>query len=333
MIERRSLLMSLAALGASAILLPTPVWAETTLNVVASFSILGDMVKQVGGDRVAVTTLVGPDGDAHVFQPTPKDARAVAGTDLLIVNGLAFEGWMDRLVEASGYTGKVVVATTGVTPRVMAGGHHDHAEGHEHEHEHVHEHEHEHVVHAEGHHHHHHHGGVDPHAWQSLTNAKIYVGNIANGLIEADPAGAAVYRANAERYVGEIEAAEIEIEQVIAALPPERRNVVTTHAAFGYFADAYGIAFHTPVGTSTEAEPSAGDVAALIRQIKQDDIRAVFLENISDPRLLDQIARETGVRIGGVLYSDALSASDPEAFTYLGMMRHNVRALAASLGV
>ena len=328
MIERRSLLLSLVALGASAILLPTPVRAETTLNVVTSFSILGDMVKQVGGDRVAVTSLVGPDGDAHVFQPTPKDARAVSGTDLLIVNGLSFEGWMDRLVEASGYTGKVVVATTGVTPRVMAGGHHEHADVHEHEHHHEHEHE----AHAVRHRHHHH-GGVDPHAWQSLTNAKIYVGNIANGLIEADPAGAAVYRSNAERYVGEIEAAEDEIEQVIAALPPERRNVVTTHAAFGYFADAYGIAFHTPVGVSTEAEPSAGDVAALIRQIKKDDIRAVFLENISDPRLLDQIARETGVRIGGVLYSDALSASDPEAFTYLGMMRHNVRALAASLGV
>ena len=301
MITRRSILSSVFAAGLIAVFGSGITRADETIDVVASFSILGDMVRQVGGDRVQVTTLVGPDGDAHVYQPTPADARAVAGTKLLVVNGLGFEGWMDRLTEASGYKGRVVTATAGIVPHQM-----EEAE--------------------EGH------GGTDPHAWQSLANARIYVRNIADGLSAVDPAGAEIYRSNAARYLKEIDAVEAQVREAIDSLPVERRKVVTSHDAFGYFSAAYGIEFHAPVGVSTEAEASAGDVASLIRQINKEEIPAVFVENVSDRRLLDQIVRETGARIGGTLYSDALSKADGPAGTYLGMMRHNTRVLVAALG-
>ncbi len=273
--------------------------AYAPIDVVATFSILGDMVRQVGGDRVRVTTLVGPDSDAHVYRPTPADARAVAGTRLLVINGLGFEGWIERLTEASGYKGRVVTATDGVEPRRMT----DNEQGE-----------------------------IDPHAWQNLANARIYVRNIADGLAAIDPAGADIYRGNAARYMEEIDAVEAQVREAVGALPVERRKVVTSHDAFGYLSAAYGIEFHAPVGFSTEAEASAGDVARLIRQINREKIPAVFLDNISDRRLLDQIVRETGARIGGTLYSDALSKEDGPAGTHLGMMLHNIRTLVAALG-
>ncbi len=298
MISRRSVLSSIFAVGLIAVLGSGTTRAEETIDVVASFSILGDMVQQVGNDRVHVTTLVGPSGDAHVYQPTPADAKAVARTRLLIVNGLGFEGWIERLVEASGYNGKVVTATAGIEPRRIT----DNDPG-----------------------------DIDPHAWQSLANARIYVRNIVDGLAAIDPAGAETYRGNAERYLKEIDADEAQVREAVASLPVERRKVVTSHDAFGYFSAAYGIEFHAPVGFSTEAEASAGDVAKLIRQINKEKITAVFVENISDRRLIDQIVRETGARIGGTLYSDALSKADGPAGTYLGMMRHNTGVLVAAL--
>ncbi len=298
MLSRRSILCSIFAAGLIAVLGSGTTRAEETIDVVASFSILGDMVQQVGNDRVHVTTLVGPSGDAHVYQPTPADAKAVARTRLLIVNGLGFEGWIERLVEASGYNGKVVTATAGIEPRRIT----DNDPG-----------------------------DIDPHAWQSLANARIYVRNIVDGLAAIDPAGAETYRGNAERYLKEIDADEAQVREAVASLPVERRKVVTSHDAFGYFSAAYGIEFHAPVGFSTEAEASAGDVAKLIRQINKEKITAVFVENISDRRLLDQIVRETGARIGGTLYSDALSKADGPAGTYLGMMRHNTGVLVAAL--
>ena len=298
MISIRSILASVFAAGLIAVTGAGAAQADETIDVVASFSVLGDMVRQVGGDRVHLTTLVGPDSDAHVYQPTPADARSVAGTRLLVVNGLGFEGWMDRLTEASGYKGRVVTTTAGIEPRWMAG--HDDGE-------------------------------IDPHAWQSLGNARIYVRNIADGLASIDPAGADAYRSNAARYLKEIDAVEAEVREAIDSLPVERRKVVTSHDAFGYFSAAHGIEFHAPVGVSTEAEASAGGVARLIRQINQEKITAVFVENISDRRLIDQIARETGARIGGTLYSDALSKDDGPAGTYLDMIRHNIRVLNAAL--
>ena len=299
MISRRSILYSVFAAGLFVVSGSGTARTDTPIDVVASFSILGDMVRQIGGDRVRVITLVGPDGDAHVYQPVPADARAVAGARLLVVNGLGFEGWIDRLTEASGYKGRVVTATVGVEPLWMAD--RDRSE-------------------------------IDPHAWQNLANARIYVRNIADGLAAVDPAGAGVYRSNAARYMEEIDAIEAQVREAIDSLPVERRKVVTSHDAFGYLSAAYGIEFHAPVGFSTEAEASAGDVARLIRQIKEEKIPAVFIENISDRRLLDQIVRETGARIGGTLYSDALSKAGGPAGTHLGMMLHNIRTLVAALG-
>ena len=297
-------------------ILPLSAFAQDKLPVVASFSILGDMVAEVGGERVTVTTLVGPDGDAHVYEPTPADAQTVAAAQVVFVNGLGFEGWLDRLIEASEYKGTIAVATEGVTALKMAEEGHDHAEGEEHDH-----------AEEAGHDH----GGTDPHAWQSIGNARIYVSNIAQALISADPEGEAIYSANATAYLAELSAVDAEIQAAIASLPEARRSVVTSHDAFGYFAAAYGMTFHAPEGQSTEAEPSAADVAALITQMKAEAIPAVFVENITDSRLLEQITSETGAKIGGTLFSDALSGPDGPAGTYLDMMRHNVATLTAAL--
>ena len=255
--------------------------AADKLKAVASFSILGDMVKQVGGDRVDVVTLVGPDGDAHVYEPTPADAKNLASSQLLFVNGLGFEGWMDRLEKSSGFKGKTIVASTGVKPRTM--------------------------VEEEG--------GTpetitDPHAWQDLGNGKLYVINIRDGLIAADPDGKAVYEANASKYLGEIMQEDDAVRGALAKLSKDRRKIITSHDAFGYFGAAYGLEVIAPEGVSTESEASAQDVAKIIRQIKSEHIPAVFMENITDHRLLDQIARETDAKIGGELYTDALSGPD-----------------------
>lgn len=332
MITRRLLLASATALAFTA-----PAFAEEKLRVIATFSILGDIVANIGGDRVEVITLVGPDGDAHVFQPAPADAQAVAGAQVIVANGLGFEGWMDRLIEASGTTAALINASEGVSP--IAFGEEKHAEeaGHEgHDHDANAEeagHEgHDHDDHAdEAGHEGHDHGAFDPHAWQSPVNVALYVGNIARGLSFVDPEGAAIYQANAADYIGELDALDAEIRAAVAALPEDRRTVVTSHDAFGYLAAAYGLTFVAPQGVSTDAEASAQDVAALITQIRAQTITAVFVENIADRRLLDQIATETGAAIGGTLYSDALSGPDGPASTYLAMMRHNLSQLTAAL--
>jgi len=284
-------------------ILPLSAFAQDRLPVVASFSILGDMVAEVGGDRVSVTTLVGPDGDAHVYSPTPADAQTVAAAKAVFVNGMGFEGWLDRLIEASEYAGPVVVASEGVKALEMAND--DHA-GHDH-------------------------GAIDPHAWQSTDNAKIYVSNIAAALIAADPAGEEVYSTNAVAYLAELSGLDAEIQAAMIALPENRRSVVTSHDAFGYYAAAYGMTFHAPEGLSTESEVSAADVAALITQMKAEAIPAVFMENITDSRLLEQITAETGAKIGGTLFSDALSPEGGPASTYLNMMRHNTTTLTTAL--
>jgi len=276
--------------------------AADKIKAVASFSILGDMVEQVGGDRVEVATLVGPDGDAHVYEPTPSDAKTLAASKILFVNGLGFEGWMDRLDKSSGFKGKTVVASAGVQSRHMI----EDEGGKEEE-------------------------ITDPHAWQSLANGKLYVANIRDGLIAVDPEGKAEYEANAAKYLDAIAKEEAAVKEALGNLPPERRKIITTHDAFGYFGAAYGIEVVAPEGVSTESEASAKDVAKIIRQIRAQHIPAVFIENVTDHRLLDQIARETGAKIGGTLYTDALSPPGGPAATYLNMFRHNVGALTAAL--
>ena len=291
------------------------------IRAVATFSILGDMVSRIGGEHVAVTTLVGPGGDAHVYSPTPADARAVSEAQILVVNGLDFEGWLDRLVEASGFGGVRVVATAGIKPIAAEDGHdRDHGEGGAAEER------------GDGHDDHgHDHGAFDPHAWQSLRNAVVYVDNMAAALAKADPDNAGTFYRNRAAYVAEIEALDAEIRGMFAALPAGSRTIVTSHDAFQYFARDRGLTFIAPQGVSTAAEASARDVARLIELIRDQGILAVFLENTADPRLLKRIADETGATIGGTLYPEALSGPDGPAPTYLDMMRHNARTLTQAL--
>jgi zinc/manganese transport system substrate-binding protein len=269
------------------------------IKVVATFSILGDLVQNVGGDRVEIATLVGPNGDTHVYSPTPADAKTLGTAKLVVLNGINFEGWITRLIRASGTKAPTLVASQGVKSRKMEGAdHHGHA-----------------------------HSATDPHAWQSIANAKVYVTNIRDGLVKADPAGRGTYEANANAYLAKLDALEQEVKAAIGKIPADRRKVITTHDAFGYFAAAYGIQFISPEGVSTASEPSAKGMAKLIGQIRQQKIPAVFMENITAPRLMQQIARETGAEVGGTLYSDALSDKNGPAATYVDMMRSNVREL------
>ena len=341
MLGRRALLNSATAVLALSLAAPAIAQSDGAIPVVATFSILGDMVKRIGGEHVAVKTLVGPDGDTHVYQPTPADARAVSEAKILVVNGLEFEGWLDRLVDASDFRGVRVVATEGIEP-IAFDDEHDpggsleiHPEEDEHDHDHDDQaeagHDHDDEMHAEAGHDHHHHGAFDPHAWQSLVNAAAYVDNITAALAQADPANAADYYQNRAAYDAEIKALDAEIREIVASLPAERRTVVTSHDAFRYFGRDYGLAFVAPQGLSTESEASAKDVARLVRQIREQGIRAVFIENIGDPRLLRQIADETGAVIGGTLYPGALSGPDGPAPTYLDLMRHNATTLAQAL--
>jgi zinc/manganese transport system substrate-binding protein len=289
MLTRRSALaFSLAALVA-------PAMAQAhKIPIVASFSIIGDLVRQVGGDRVSVATIVGPDGDAHVYQPSPADGRSIAHARLIFVNGLGFEGWLDRLVTAAKSKGEVFTLGKGVAARKDE-------------------------------------EGQDPHAWQDVANAKVYVEAIREALTAVDPEGAQTYKANADAYLAKLDALDAEIQQAIAAIPQERRRVVSTHDAFGYFAARYGVAFIAPQGVSTEADVSARDVAKIIDAVRAHKVAAVFIENIADPRLAKRIASETGARMGGVLYSDALSDAKGDGATYIDMMRHNVRQLTKAL--
>lgn len=299
-----------ALLAALVALVPAAAQADR-LKVVASFSIIGDMARNVGGDRIELTNLVGPGSDAHVHEPKPADAVVMRDADVVLVNGLHFEGFLQRLVETSATTARIAELTKGVA--TIAGDGHGHGEP-------------EHSAHAEDHD-----NDVDPHAFQSVANARIYVKNIADAFCAADAAGCAIYEANARAYDAKLEALQRDIEETIGAIPQDRRTVITTHDSFGYFENDYGIHFLAPEGISTEAEASAAGIAALIRQIRQDKASAVFIENVSDPRLIEQIASETGLKIGGTLYSDALSAPDGPAATYIDLMRHNAATIKGAV--
>ncbi len=285
-----------------------PVMANEPLPVVASFSILADMVKQVGGPHVEVTSLVGPNSDAHVFDPTPADAKRLASAKLVVVNGLGFEGWLDRLIKSSGYKGPVLTASKGVKTIPMA----------ESDHGHSHVHKHSHAV-------------PDPYAWQSLLNARQYIENIRVALSAAMPAHSADFQARATDYLKQIDALEKSTRARIAAVPMERRRVITSHDAFGYFARAYKVTFYPLQGLSTASEPSAADVVRIVNEIKKNKVTAIFAENISDPRVLERVAKDTGAKIGGTLFADALSVPGTQADTYLKMFELNVSTIVAGI--
>lgn len=293
--KRRHLVPSF--LAAWALSLALPLAAAEQLKVVTSFSILADLTQEIGGDRIELTNLVGPDQDAHVYQPTPADARALLDADLVVVNGLGFEPWLYRLLDSTETSAEVIEATRGVLPIWL-----------EEDGEKV----------------------PDPHAWQNLANARIYIANITQALSNAAPAHAAYFAEQEQAYAERLTELLVEARSALEPLEASQRSVVTSHDAFGYLGQAYGLDFVAPQGLSTESEPSAGEVAALIRQIRESGISAVFIENIRDPRLITRVAEESGATVGGTLYSDAL-ASDGPASSYLGMYRYNIMTIAAAL--
>lgn len=284
----------------AAICFVSPAVASERLNVVTSFSILEDIVRQIAGDHVEVRSIVGIDADAHTYSPKPDDVRVIAAADLIIVNGLGLEGWLDRLIAASGAGAPIVVASADVIP----------LDGHDEDHD---------------------HGGIDPHAWQAVANVRHYVETIHAGLCDAAPRQCTFFTDGAKAFDQRLRILDSEIHAVIRAVPIDRRRVFTSHSSLEYFEDAYGVTITAPQGVSTESEASARDVARLIRQIRAEKVPAVFMENITDPRLLEQIARETDAVVLGPLYSDALSAPDGPAGTYIDMMRHNLKLLARGM--
>lgn len=283
-----------------------PASAQTPMKAVATFSILGDLLAEVAGDKVELSVVVGPDIDAHAYQPRPTDARALAEAKVLVSNGLGFEGWIDRLAKAAPFKGKAIVATAGVAT-LKAGAGHGHSHGHSHGH------------------------GPDPHCWQDVQRARTYVANIAKGLAEADPANAAYYRERAQAFDRRLVDLDAWVKAEIAKVPADKRRAITGHDSFRYFSSAYGVKFQSPRGYNTSSEPSARDVATLIREVREQRIKALFVENMTNPGLIDQIARESGAVVGPRLYTDALSGPDGPAPTYEKMMRHNVTALVAGM--
>lgn len=283
------------AIGA---MLISPLTLAKTVDAVASFTVLADIVKQVGGDHVMVKSLVGPDGDPHTFEPTPQDSQALAQADVVFVSGLGMEGWMDRLISASGYKGTLVVASNGVNTRKME------EDGK--------------TI-------------TDPHAWNSMHNGVIYATNVMNALIKADPDDAADIRHSGERYIQQLQKLDSWAKSEFAGVAQSKRKVLTSHDAFGYFGQRYGVTFLAPVGFSTEAEASASDVAAIIKQLRAEHITTYFMENQTDPRLVKQIASETGAQPGGELYPEALSAASGPAPTYEAAFKHNVETLLHSM--
>ena len=294
----------------------------------------GTVVANVGGDRIALKSIVGPNGDAHVYQPSPTDAKTVANAAVVFINGAEFEGWIERLIKASGYKGPMVKATKGIKLLESEAHDDDHDKNEKH------------AKHDDGHdkkgqkaegrkekagHDHHDHGEHDPHAWHDAKKAIIYVANVKDGLCQVDAAGCETYARNAAAYTKKLEALDAEVRQKLSGIAVAKRKIVTSHDAFGYFEKSYGVTILAPQGLSTESEASAADVAKLIDQIRKEGIRTVFVENVVDPRLIEQIARETGATIGGKLFGDALSEADGPAGTYVKMMRHNASLIAGAL--
>jgi zinc/manganese transport system substrate-binding protein len=299
MMHRRSLVAALASAACAGGASFAAAAAAEPLRVVASFSILADLIGQIGGRAVSVEALVGPDGDVHVYEPRPKDLRTLLRAGLLVRNGLGLEGWMDRLTGAAGFKGAIVVAAEKVAPRTMRED-----------------------------------GGAlatDPHAWQDPRNAVLYVRTIAEGLASADPGNAALYRDSAARYAAQIAQADAWIEAALRPIPAGQRRIITTHDAFGYYGARYAMEFLSAEGISTEFEPSAKAIAALVRQIEREKVRAVFIENMTSPRMGQMLARESGAVLGGTVYSDALSRPGGPAATYLDMLRHNTTLFAAAM--
>ncbi len=294
---------------------------EHDLHVVVTYSILGDFVRNVVGDddHIEVTVLVGADGDAHTYEPTPSDAEALLEADVQFENGLMFESWLNDLYQASGSEALRVVAALGIVPLEFEGEH-----GHEHEGE---------AEHSEEEAHDHEHGEFDPHIWHDPNNAIIMVENVRDALMTLDPDHAAMFQANAAAYIAELETLDAFIREQVATIPEAQRILFTNHDTFGYFASQYGFIVDSALGSlSTEvADPSAGEVAELITEIQESGVPAIFAENIAGTDLMQQIADNAGVILAPTLYTDALGAEGTPGATYLEMVRYNVTTIVEAL--
>ncbi len=271
--------------------------SDPKIKVVASFSILADIVKNVGGEKVTIQSIVGPNGDAHVFEPRPDDIKLINDADIVFTNGMGFEGWIDRLIKASGFKGPVIISTENIHPRLVFEGK---------------------LI-------------EDPHAWHSISNIKIYIYNITKALKDLDSENAGYYEKNAQNYIEKLNDLDREIRTVVDQIPPPKRKVITAHDAFGYFGNTYGIQFLAPIGTSTGCEARVKNIISLIKQIKEYGVKTIFVENVTNPKIIQQISRETGAKIGDPLYSDALSEPSGPAASYFDMMRYNSKQLIDSM--
>jgi zinc/manganese transport system substrate-binding protein len=291
-----------AALSAS-----TPGLAGDRIKVAATFSVIGDMVANVAGDRVELATLVGPDGDTELYQPTLADGKVVAEARILFMNGLNddFEPWLEPLLRQAQFTGTKVVVSRGaktltadeehsVTGRPLP-------------------------------------AAIDQHAWLDLKNGVIYVRNIADALSAVDVPNAADYRKRAAAYIKELQALDAWARGEMASVPAAKRRMITSHDSLGYLGHAFGITLISIYGWTNRSEPSAAELARLTEQIRQERVHALFLDSITDPRAMQRIAQETGATIGGTLYGDALSKPGGEADSYVKMLRHDISTLKEGL--
>ena len=284
------------------------------LRVVSSFSILGDVARQIGGEQVEVLDIVGPGQDAHVYQVTPGDIRRLGEAQLVLMNGLGYEGAaLERAVRDSQVP--VAIASAGI--ETLAG-------GHAHDDEHDHDHGEAGAQHDAA--------ARDPHVWQDPVLMQAYAANIAKAMIQADPAHQQVYEQRLADYQQILRDLDSWAAAEFASIPPEKRKVVTGHDAFAYLGQRYQLQFLAPQGVSTDSQPSARAVAGLIRQIREQQVKAVFMENIKDPRLVEQISQEAGVTVQNQpLYSDALSPPEGPATSYVGLIRYNVTHLVQAM--
>ncbi|ENN91403.1 metal ABC transporter solute-binding protein, Zn/Mn family [Bartonella schoenbuchensis] len=276
--------------------------ANNKIKVVASFSILADLVENVGGDHISMTTLVGPNASIHTYEPTPRDVKVLRDAHIIFVNGLHLEDSINRLIAASDTKALLIEASANIPALTLKDQEH-------------------------GTKHHHHHNSIDPHAWQAISNVKIYIKNIAVAFCTIDHQSCESYNKNADAYLQKLDTLQTAITTQIATIPQDKRIIITSHDAFNYFAHEYDFTILAPQSISTETEATAADVASLIKQIKANKASALFVENISNPRLIEQIAKETNLKIGGTLYSDALSEKNGPAATYLSMMQYNVNTI------
>jgi zinc/manganese transport system substrate-binding protein len=305
--ESRRVFVAATSIAAALLtLIPANARADK-IPVVATFSVIADMVTQVAEDRVHLTTIVGPDGDSELYRPTMADAKTVAEAKIVFMNGIndEFEPWLEPLLKQAKFAGAKVVVSRGA--KTISASEENTPSGKPKPAE------------------------LDQHAWLDPKNGIIYVNNIAEALAKYDPENAAPYRARAAAYVDDLKALDTWAKAEMAAIPPAKRRIISSHDSLEYLAKAYNITLISVNGWTNNAEPSAAELARLTQQIKKERVHALFLDSITDPRVMQRIGQEAGISVGDTLYGDALSKPGGPAGTYVKMIRHDIEALKAGM--